>query len=82
MEKCPLCKGEKKKGTTTYTADLKTGIVIIRQVPCSVCVQCGEEWIGAAAAKKIEEMVEEAKVKKTQTEIIDYSAVEKEPAFK
>ena len=61
MERCPLCKGEKKNSTTTYSVDLETGIVIVRHVPCHACIQCGEEWIESNVAKKIEDIVEEAK---------------------
>ena len=64
MEKCPLCGGQKKKGTAIYSVDLETGVVIVRHVPCFVCAQCGEEWIESGVAKKIEEIVEEAKAKK------------------
>lgn len=76
MERCPLCKGEKKKSTTTYSVDLETGLVIVRHVPCHTCIQCGEEWIESNVAKKIEDIVEEAKNKKLQTEIVDYSNAE------
>jgi len=29
--KCPLCGGTKKKGKTTFTADLGFGIVVVRK---------------------------------------------------
>lgn len=30
---CPLCGGNKKAGTTTFTAELGTGVVAVRNVP-------------------------------------------------
>jgi hypothetical protein len=30
---CPLCGGTKKPGTTTFTAELEFGIVMVRSVP-------------------------------------------------
>jgi len=40
---CPLCGGKKKLGTTTFTADLGFGVVVVRNVPATVCSQCGED---------------------------------------
>jgi YgiT-type zinc finger domain-containing protein len=39
---CPLCGGTRTDGTTTFTAELGFGIVVVRHVPARVCVQCGE----------------------------------------
>jgi len=30
---CPFCKGEMEHGSTTFTADLEFGVVVVRQVP-------------------------------------------------
>ena len=40
---CPLCGGAKRRGSTTFTADLGFGVVVIRNVPASVCGQCGAD---------------------------------------
>ena len=39
--KCPLCGGSKKAGRTTFTVDLGFGVVVVRDVPASVCSQSG-----------------------------------------
>ena len=33
---CPLCGGEKQPGKTTFTVDLGTGVVVIRDIPAMV----------------------------------------------
>ncbi|MEI7911273.1 MAG: YgiT-type zinc finger protein [Verrucomicrobiota bacterium] len=48
---CPLCGGTKTAGTTTFTADLGSGVVVVRRVRATVCSQCGEEWIDDTAAR-------------------------------
>ena len=58
---CPLCAGKKKNGTTTFTADLEFGIVVIRKVPATVCSQCGADWIGDRVAKQLEGIVNAAR---------------------
>ena len=67
---CPLCGGIKRAGTTTYSADLGFGVVVVRNVPASVCDQCGEEWIAADAARRLESLVEEAREKRLQVEVV------------
>jgi len=66
---CPLCGGTKQPGTTTFTAELGFGVVVVRNVPASVCSQCGADWIGDEIAERIETIVEEAKLKRLQVEV-------------
>jgi len=40
---CPWCGGTKRPGTTTFTAELGFGVVVVRDIPASVCSQCGAE---------------------------------------
>jgi YgiT-type zinc finger domain-containing protein len=70
--KCPVCNGEKKLGRTTYTADLGFGVLVVRDVPARICVQCGEEWIDASTAKTLEKLIGEARNRKMQFEVLIY----------
>ena len=67
--RCPLCGGDKKPGTTTFTADLGFGVVVVRQVPALVCAQCGADWISDDVAARIEALVEDAKKKRLEVEV-------------
>lgn len=73
--KCPLCSGDKKAGQTIYSVDLGFGVVVVRNVPAMVCSQCGEEWIDAVTAKKLEKMVGMAKKNKRQIEMVAFTEV-------
>jgi YgiT-type zinc finger domain-containing protein len=66
---CPFCGGAKRPGTTTFTAELGFGVVVVRQVPASVCSQCGADWISDKVAGKLETLVAEAKTKRLQVEV-------------
>lgn len=68
-ELCPLCGGDRKPGTTTFTADLGSGVVVVRKVPAMVCSQCGADWIDDRFAKRLEEIVEDARKKRLQVEV-------------
>ena len=68
---CPLCGGEKSPGTTTFTAELGFGVVVVRKVKAQVCAQCGEAWIAPDAARKIEEIVGRARRDHHQVEVLE-----------
>ena len=44
MTNCTVCKGDLQDALTTFTIDLDSCIVIIRNVPSQVCTQCGETY--------------------------------------
>ena len=35
-DQCPLCGGQKTPGTTTFTADLGSGVVVVRRVRAAI----------------------------------------------
>ncbi len=72
MERCPLCGGEKKDGMTTYSVDLRFGVVVVRDVPAKVCGQCGEEWIKPDVAKELEKIIDTARQTHSQLEVLSF----------
>lgn len=70
QSQCPLCGGGKEPGKATYTVDFGPSIVVVRNVPAMVCDQCGEEWIGADAARKLEQLTEDARQRGEEVVII------------
>jgi len=71
---CFACGGTMKPGKTTFTVDFGTGVVVVRNVPATVCSQCGMDWIDDAIAEKIEHIVNEAKSKQSVVEVMSLSA--------
>ncbi|HHD81930.1 MAG TPA: type II toxin-antitoxin system MqsA family antitoxin [Campylobacterales bacterium] len=71
--KCPICSGKKQASTVTFTVDLGTNLVVIRNTPATVCSLCGEEWISDKVAENIETMVQEAKMKNRMIEVVNFS---------
>ncbi|MEE4358145.1 MAG: type II toxin-antitoxin system MqsA family antitoxin [Desulfococcaceae bacterium] len=78
--RCPLCGGRKEAGFTTFTADLKEMIVVIREVPATVCSLCGNEWLSDDVAGQIESIVQDAKDKKHLFEVTVFSSHSEEEA--
>ena len=75
MERCPLCKGEKKNKKIIYTVDLSPGLVIVKDVPAKVCAQCGEEWISAGIAVQLEKITDTARNNHLQLELVSFPEV-------
>ena len=73
LDICPLCGGAKEPGTTSFTAELGFGVVVIRNVPATVCSQCGADWIDDATAARIESVMEDAHKKHSQVEVLTFS---------
>jgi YgiT-type zinc finger domain-containing protein len=67
--RCPLCGGEKQRGTTTFAVDLKFGVVVVSEVPAFVCAQCGDAWIDDPVAAKLESIVAEARRKQALVQV-------------
>lgn len=73
---CPLCGGTKEPGTTTFAVDTGSNVVVVRDVPATVCSLCGEEWIDDAVAEMLEQIVQDAKRKKMLVEIATLAKTE------
>lgn len=67
---CPICAGKVEPGTTTFAVDLKSGLIVVRNVPALVCTQCGEEWIEDSTAIELEQITERAKAQNSQLEVV------------
>lgn len=64
-----------EESTTTYTAVLKNCILIIKNVPCMKCEQCGEVLYNADILEKIDDIIAMAEKMASEVSIIDYSKV-------
>ena len=70
---CPLCGGNKKAGKTIFTVSLGEGVLVVRDVPASVCGQCGENWIDDKTASRLERLTSDARKKHLQVEVAAFS---------
>lgn len=71
--KCFFCKGDMLEGTTTHVADLGKCIIIIRNVPCLKCTQCGETSYIGTVVKQIEEIIDLMQTSLTEVAIVNYA---------
>jgi len=52
------------------TVELGYGLVVVRDVPATLCALCGADWIDDSVAAEIEQIVDEARKKHSQMEVI------------
>ena len=70
---CIFCQGNMVAGTTTDFTDLGTCIVIIKNVPCSKCDQCGEKVYTGTTYARLESIVDTLRNSLTEIAVINYS---------
>lgn len=72
---CTFCSGKLNGDTTEYVEKLGNFIIVIQNVPCEKCTQCGETYINNSVVIKLEEILEEIKIVTSEISVavIDYS---------
>ena len=71
---CMYCKGgDCFESTTTHVVNYKNCLIIIKNVPCLECDQCGEKYYSVSVAERLEEIISAAKKLAQEISVIDYS---------
>lgn len=69
---CFSCNGTMIESTTTHFVDMKKCIVIIKNVPCLECSQCGDKCYTDEVAEKLDKIVETVGGLMSEITVIDY----------
>lgn len=70
---CMFCKCiTVKASTTTHVVNHKNCIIIIKNVPCEECEQCGEKYYTDEVAERIEKIVSAAQTSMQELSVLDY----------
>ena len=70
---CIICRGTMTKNHTTDFTDLGTCMVIIKNVPCLKCDQCGETVYTGSVFKEIEKIIDGVRGTLVEIAVINYS---------
>ncbi len=70
---CFVCKGQLVDKLTNFLADLGDCIVVIKNVPSQVCIQCGEISYNNETARKLEEIINSIRHSPTEIAVINYN---------
>ena len=72
--KCLICKADSMvSDRSTYFAQLPDCYVIIENVPCKKCTQCGEVVYSASVMEKIDDLLKTVQALASKILIMDFS---------
>ena len=74
--KCFKCTAEMIEGFTTDVTEFGSNLIIIRNVPCFKCVECGEIFYKASVVSQLEKIVETIKNQKQEISVLEYSSLD------
>lgn len=75
LMKCPLCMtGEPHPGTTTVTLQRDNSVVVIRDVPATICENCGEYYLSEPTASRVYADADATATRHVEVEIQQYAA--------
>ncbi|WP_302618642.1 type II toxin-antitoxin system MqsA family antitoxin [uncultured Oscillibacter sp.] len=70
---CMFCKCDTvKESVTTHVVNYRNCIIVIKNVPCEECEQCGEKFYTDEVTERLEELVSAAKRLMQEISVIDY----------
>ena len=69
---CFRCKANLKEKKINYMVDLDNTIIIIKDIPAKVCIECGEQYFDDETSENIEKIVNKLKDLSTEVTIINY----------
>lgn len=73
---CMYCKNNTTvNSTTTHVVNYKDCIIVIKNVPCLECEQCGEKYYTDEVADRLERIVDMTKKLMQEVTVIDYPKV-------
>jgi YgiT-type zinc finger domain-containing protein len=73
--KCPLCGGIMESGTTSLVFNTDGGqrTIVVLNVPALICTQCGDEFIPAENARRVETIVHKSEKDGLRMGFLNYS---------
>jgi len=74
---CVFCKGKTEESKTEYIEKYKNYVVVINDVPCKKCIQCGETYFSNEVVQKIYDILNELQPSENEItlNIVDFVSV-------
>ena len=64
--------GSRKESTTSITIEKNNHRIIIRNIPCFLCLSCREEIIADDVSSRVEELYQQAKTTAREMSIVEH----------
>lgn len=69
---CFFCKGDMAPSTTTHMIELEHCILIVKNVPCHRCSQCGEVTLGSDVIEELDKLALLFESAMTEVAVVNY----------
>jgi len=69
---CFFCKGDMEDGLTTHVAEINESIILVKNVPCLKCDQCGEVSYTGTVYEHLESIIDTIQNDLTEVTIVKY----------
>ena len=70
--KCGQCAANMVESTTTDVTECGNCLIIVRNVPCFKCTECGEEFYTAEVAERLEKIVDSLRKVSSKVSIVNF----------
>ena len=67
-----FCKGDSVKSVTSHMIELEHTILIVKNVPCHRCTQCGEVTLGSDVIERLDMLASRFSENMTEVAVISY----------
>lgn len=71
---CFYCKGNMVDAVTTHFTEINGHIIIVKNVPCQKCTQCGEVVYSGSVVERLEQITEQLEKALTEIAVVNYTA--------
>ena len=71
--RCFFCKGDLADSTTSHVVTCQNRIIIVKNVPCTRCTQCGETFFDEDVADRLEQIVKGLRAAVTEIAVVNYA---------
>ena len=71
--RCFYCKGNMTESMTTHFVEMNGKILVVKNVPCFKCGQCGETAYSLKTSRQLENILKNFEHSLSEIEIISYS---------
>jgi YgiT-type zinc finger domain-containing protein len=71
---CTFCKGQYENGFTAFVAKLDDSVIVVKNVPCLICDQCGEVSYIGKVYNRLEQIIDALMDSITEVAIVKYTA--------
>ena len=75
-DRCYFCGGMLEERLATIPFVVGSSVVVVREVPARVCIQCDEPVLGSAVASEVDRLLKQARHAGFEVSVVTYSDVE------